>query len=185
MSDTKITKLALANSLMEMMEEMPFEDIKVTSIAAHCNLNRKSFYYHFLDKYDLVCWIFDNDLEKAEKKKADDYFEAVFNLCETMMDNKGFYQKALLNKGQNCLRDHLKDCLSKMIAGYIKERMEMNMFSELYIDFLADSMLKAIEKLLNDDSLDPFQFVNGIKAIIQQGTAIIVGTMTGDNLASS
>ena len=69
MSDTKITKLALANSLMEMMEEMPFEDIKVTSIAAHCNLNRKSFYYHFLDKYDLVCWIFDNDLEKAEKKR--------------------------------------------------------------------------------------------------------------------
>ena len=27
-------------------------------------MNRKSFYYHFKDKYDLVNWIFDTEITK-------------------------------------------------------------------------------------------------------------------------
>ena len=62
MADSNITKRALATSLKELMLEQPFDKINVAQICARCNMNRKSFYYHFKDKYDLVNWIFDTCL---------------------------------------------------------------------------------------------------------------------------
>lgn len=61
MADANITKRALAASLKELMAEQPFDKINVAQICQRCNMNRKSFYYHFKDKYDLVNWIFDTE----------------------------------------------------------------------------------------------------------------------------
>ena len=61
MADSNITKRALATSLKELMIEQPFDKINVAQICERCNMNRKSFYYHFKDKYDLVNWIFDTE----------------------------------------------------------------------------------------------------------------------------
>ena len=54
MADSNITKKALAAALKELMEEMPFEKIGIGDICERCGMHRKSFYYHFKDKYDLV-----------------------------------------------------------------------------------------------------------------------------------
>ena len=59
MADSNITKRTLASALKELMESTPFTKITVSDICAKCNMNRKSFYYHFKDKFDLVNWIFD------------------------------------------------------------------------------------------------------------------------------
>ena len=58
MADSNITKNALANSMKSLMKEKPFDKISVIDICSGCGMNRKSFYYHFKDKYDLVNWIF-------------------------------------------------------------------------------------------------------------------------------
>ena len=58
MADSNITKNALASSLKSLMEQKPFQKINVNDICEGCGMNRKSFYYHFKDKYDLVNWIF-------------------------------------------------------------------------------------------------------------------------------
>lgn len=68
MADSNITKKALANALRELMEEEPFDKIQVAHIFEKCNMNCKSFYYHFKDKYDLVNWIFDTELITFIKK---------------------------------------------------------------------------------------------------------------------
>ena len=57
-ADSNLTKRALAAAMKELMEQMPFSKISVSNIAEQCGMNRKSFYYHFKDKYDLVNWIF-------------------------------------------------------------------------------------------------------------------------------
>lgn len=59
MPDSNITKKALAMAMKELMEQIPFSKISVSDICEKCGMNRKSFYYHFKDKYDLVNWIFD------------------------------------------------------------------------------------------------------------------------------
>ena len=58
MADSNITKRALASALKELMNEKPFARISVSDICTKCEMNRKSFYYHFKDKYNLVNWIY-------------------------------------------------------------------------------------------------------------------------------
>ena len=61
MPDSNITKRALASALKELMEDSPFSKISVSDICQACDMNRKSFYYHFKDKYELVNWIFNEE----------------------------------------------------------------------------------------------------------------------------
>ena len=71
MADSNMTKRALAAALKELMGEMPFAKITVADICEKCDMNRKSFYYHFRDKYDLVNWIFDNEFIAAVQRERD------------------------------------------------------------------------------------------------------------------
>ena len=58
MADSNITKRALAQALKELMQEKSFEKISISDICDRCQMNRKSFYYHFIDKYDFDYFLF-------------------------------------------------------------------------------------------------------------------------------
>ena len=58
------TKRALAESLKKLMRRKPLSKITVTEIVADCGVNRKTFYYHFEDIYDLLRWIFEEEAVK-------------------------------------------------------------------------------------------------------------------------
>ena len=69
MPDSNITKKALANALKELMAEVSFRSISISDICGRCDMSRKSFYYHFKDKYDLVNWIYYNEFISVAKIK--------------------------------------------------------------------------------------------------------------------
>ena len=58
MQELNTTKYTLAQSLKSLMEKRSFAKISVADLCENCGMSRKSFYYHFRDKYDLVHWIF-------------------------------------------------------------------------------------------------------------------------------
>lgn len=60
MADSNITKRALALA-ERAMKTTPFSKISVGDICEKCEMNRKSFYYHFKDKYDLINWIYSTE----------------------------------------------------------------------------------------------------------------------------
>ena len=57
MAEAGVTKKVLAYALKSLMASRPLSKITVGDICEACDMNRKSFYYHFRDKYDLVNWI--------------------------------------------------------------------------------------------------------------------------------
>ena len=64
------TEHELAYALKVMMSEMPLDDISVTLLAKRCHVNRKTFYYHFHDIYDLLTQVFlDESIEGIESVK--------------------------------------------------------------------------------------------------------------------
>ena len=71
MAESIITKKALATSLKDLLETMPFEKVTIADICEGCGMNRKSFYYHFRDKYDLVNWIFDTEFLEIARDALD------------------------------------------------------------------------------------------------------------------
>ena len=64
------TEHELALALKTMMAEMPLDDISVTALTKKCHINRKTFYYHFHDIFDLLTQVFlDEKIEGTEDNK--------------------------------------------------------------------------------------------------------------------
>ena len=97
MADSNITKKALAMALKDLMRETPFEKITITDICEKCDMNRKSFYYHFKDKYDLVVWIFDTEfMAVALKMEYKHPWDKIESICKYFYANQDFLQIELL-----------------------------------------------------------------------------------------
>ena len=58
------TQNALYNTLLELMKEKSFEEIKVSDICSHALINRSTFYAHYNDKYELLADAI-NDLKNS------------------------------------------------------------------------------------------------------------------------
>ena len=68
MSDSNLTKKALAAALKQIMTEVPFPKISVGDICEACGMSRKSFYYHFKDIGDVIDWSCQEALTDLGKK---------------------------------------------------------------------------------------------------------------------
>ncbi len=179
MADSNITKRALAAALRELMEEVPFDKIQIAQICERCDMNRKSFYYHFKDKYDLVNWIFDTEFislarEFSDEISANDRWELIERVCEYFYENREFYRKALKIKGQNSFSDHLREYCRPLVKLRISGLIGDSAADDFTIDFLSDALLCAIEHwLLDKDCMPPEEFVSKAKRIIQGSAAAI------------
>ena len=183
MADSNITKRALAAALRELMEEVPFDKIQIAQICERCDMNRKSFYYHFKDKYDLVNWIFDTEfislaVESAKHLDSDDHWELIEQGCEHFYANRSFYRKALLIKGQNSLSDHLREYFFPLIKMRIAQFLRDDADDEFTVNFFTDAILCAIERwLLDKQCMPPEEFVAKIKRIVRGGAEAIYREM--------
>lgn len=59
---SNITKKALGNELKSLMLKKNINQISITELVNQCGLNRQTFYYHFADIYDLLQWIYQNEI---------------------------------------------------------------------------------------------------------------------------
>ena len=152
MADSLITKRALASALKFLMEEIPFAKISISDICDVCGMNRKSFYYHFKDKYDLVNWIFDTEfIEKASKKEYATFWNALLDLCEYLYENRSFYRRALKIEGQNSLHSHFHELITQSLEAELDllfdaEEALVMQSADLFITFFSDGLTGMIER---------------------------------------
>lgn len=168
MADSNITKRALASSLKELMEEKLFEKISVGDICEKCDMNRKSFYYHFKDKYDLVNWIFDTEfIVVAHKKNYEDVWDLLIAMSDFFYKNRNFYRKALCIKGQNSFSDHFKELILPVISDRIQSVSDEKVM-DFQVAFIADAVVIAIQRwLVENGTIEPEEFVRQIKLSIR------------------
>lgn len=55
------TKKALSDALKQRMAHTPVSKISIRELVEDCNINRKTFYYHFQDVPALLKWTFEQD----------------------------------------------------------------------------------------------------------------------------
>ena len=73
------TKEMLCDALISLSAKKTFSKITVSEIVNLCELNRKTFYYHFADVYDLLEWHLDNEIQNAIST-----FDPLFDLDATI-----------------------------------------------------------------------------------------------------
>ena len=82
MADSNITKRALALAMKELMKTTPFSKISVGDICEKCEMNRKSFYYHFKDKYDLINWIYSTEfIANMQQRIYSSEWDLIQDMC--------------------------------------------------------------------------------------------------------
>ena len=178
MADSNITKRALATALRELMEEVPFDKIQVAHICERCDMNRKSFYYHFKDKYDLLNWIFDTEIITfiqgySGEEKLEQRVEAIQDVCNYFYENRDFYRKALKIQGQNSFSEHFREYimpLLKIRLVYLIEDSE----DDFALNFFTDAVVCTMERwLLDKNCMPPDVFITKLLRLVYQGANTI------------
>lgn len=175
MADSNITKRALASALRELMEEVPFDKIQVAHICERCDMNRKSFYYHFKDKYDLLNWIFDTEIISfiqsiVERQRFEQHLETVQDICNYLYENQNFYRKALKIEGQNSFKEHFHEYIRPILKIRLSYLIGTDV-DDFELDFFADATVCTMERWLQDKNcMPPDKFVARLVYLIRRSS---------------
>ena len=174
MADSSITKAALGGALKKLVSEKPFEKISIGEICDLCNMNRKSFYYHFHDKYELVAWIFDNEFVSSLKGGTHgNIWETIASLCSYFYENKAFYKRILQINGQNCFTEHFALLCKKYFVAKISERLEGITVTNRNVMIYSDFFVFAIYSWLTGaDTRDDVEFIKDLKNSVVFGAEL-------------
>ncbi len=123
---SQMTKRALAAALKTLMEKKPFSKITVKDLTLECGINRMTFYYHFEDIYDLVRWIFKNDIFIYDMDWfiGDDWQTSMIEFFNRLVENRSF----IVNTCRSMVYENLNSSLRHTTSG-IFERV-VNKLSE-------------------------------------------------------
>jgi probable dihydroxyacetone kinase regulator len=148
MANSTITKRALASAFKELMLDIPFSKITVSMICDRCGMNRKSFYYHFKDKYDLICHILDIEYfgSKYDKGRLPAWDRIVY-ACNYFYNNRLFYGHLIELKGQEPFYQHFVNIFEPVVSEAIRELIARPE-PDMYINFYTDALIGAFERWL-------------------------------------
>ncbi|MBM7871345.1 putative dihydroxyacetone kinase regulator [Clostridium pascui] len=123
MSSSLITKKAIANSLKELMKNIPLNKISVKQIVESCGLNRQTFYYHFQDIYELTEWIYRTEAVESisQYRSYDTWTDGLYKIFIYIEENKAFCINTLNSLGRNHLDTYLYSVTNELLMGVVNE----------------------------------------------------------------
>ncbi len=168
MAYAAITKTVMADAMKALMSEKPFGRISVGDICERCGMNRKTFYYHFKDKYDLVNWIFQTEfLEMLRVQNYNSGWELLTDICKYFYSERDFYANALQVEGQNSFRDFFAESIGIILPEIMRDQFRTMEDSHYFVEFFTDAFQAAILRWLkNTPVLPPEEFMSRLQSIM-------------------
>ena len=137
---SNITKKALASSLKKILSKKEFNKITINDITEDCGVNRQTFYYHFKDIYDLLEWIYTNEvIGKIKNLETDNptenWQQEFLYVFEYIIENKkfiaDFYKYAFVGLVQEWIENGMEENpeeiinkLSKIVEGNFEKALD-------------------------------------------------------------
>ncbi|MBQ6602353.1 MAG: TetR/AcrR family transcriptional regulator C-terminal domain-containing protein [Eubacterium sp.] len=165
MPDTNITKSALARSMKSLMAKKSFTKISVSDICDGCGMNRKSFYYHFKDKYDLMNWMFYTDfIAMVSSRSFESGWDLLESLGEIFYKDQDFYKNALKTEGQNSFRDYFMESMAPIVSYFFEDISDEYVDRDILMTLFCDGYLSAVARWLDKGcTITPKELVNHIR----------------------
>ena len=170
------TKQALSDALKSKMRKKSLSKISITDIVTEAAVNRKTFYYHFADIYELLRWTFEQDAAKivSQYAFAIEYTEVIAYTMDYIESNEYIISCTMDSLGLEALKDFFyKDFIT--LAGYIinaRENISEKKLDDDYKQFLQVFFASAISSILfkwfcDGHTADKGQVCNMIKQTIE------------------
>lgn len=165
------THKLLSDSLISLLTEKSFEDIRISDICDKAMIHRTTFYKHFEDKYQLLDFLLRQLIHDFEEKSLQytatnnqrQYYTNLFKLLlEHMSENRKMYSIGLLNNGsamkllQKIVLQCVKSKLENDEANGVKFIVPINIIAEFYSpalvysagEWLEEGMIVPIEQMV-------------------------------------
>ncbi len=122
--ERKDVGLALAESLKDLVQRVPFEKITIKQITDGAGVIRVTFYNHFQDKYDLLQFIIRKEILEPVGilLKNNMYKESLTLIFTNLKKDSAFYEKAVRIEGQNSFEAITEECIYKLLLELFSER---------------------------------------------------------------
>lgn len=148
------TKRALADALKQAMKRKPFQKITVSELIQACDMNRKTFYYHFEDIYALLKWMFEQEAIEVVKQfdLLVDYEEALAFVMDYIEENDYIINCAYDSIGREELKGFFCADFLEIMMSLIEqaEKASDKKLDEDYRMFLASFYMEALAAMLID-----------------------------------
>lgn len=139
MNDSLITKKAIAYSFKEIMMTTPFSKITIQEIMKKVKFRRQTFYDHFADKYELLSWIYEQEV----KENVQDYLgyehwsRVLKRLIIYLYDNQIFLRNAFTSSEQTSFDyfyyEHTHVFIIKLVERMLIEKKNEEAFESFHI----------------------------------------------------
>lgn len=174
MSYTK--KKEIANYTKNLISEIGLDAVNVTKIMSGVKMRRQTFYDYFLDKYDLLAWLYQDEISEIVTDNLDyeKWVNIVDYLCVYFSDNRTFYKNVLMDSGQNSLDTVIKNQLEQFIVTITADLKKQQHLTtpdttiNFYTNLLASSLLAEIKNWIqNSQHQSPQEEARLIKMYIE------------------
>lgn len=167
MSDRRIAKSrkAIQTAFLDMLLDVGFDAITIKDMTEKADISRKTFYLHYLDKYDLLNEIVDEmirDLtDLCDKKKDMGFVEGTVMWFGYFEEHKPFFTALFSTESTISFRNRLLDFIMEQLNNKL-EGVPVQKNTEVLRKFLGMAVLGVIESYVLN------QFHVGINEIATQ-----------------
>ena len=176
------TKKTLEDALGALLEEKPFEEIRVIDICSKANMHRSTFYTYFNDKYELLKSKLDEyeakfleDLQryKIEDKLKDFHIDIMIKILQYFYFNRKYLKIIFQNNKDNSITKILQKYLEAYVIEGVKDmklaKPDKPYFFNVIGAFYSGAFITVIsEWILNDCNIKPQELAECISDIIMQ-----------------
>lgn len=120
------TYMSVTKALVEMMEEMPFEDIKVKELCDRAMIRKSTFYKHFADKYDYFAFYIREMMDALQHHLPQDtpsLSAAFVHVCRELLDFLHVHSRMVSNIRDSSMFPLLLDILLDQFTRDITEHL--------------------------------------------------------------
>ena len=151
---TLLTKTALATSLKSFMKKKPLSKITISEIIEDCNVNRKTFYYHFENIYALLTWMLEQEAVQVVKNfdLMTNAEQAIIFVMDYIESNAHILNCAYDSLGREELKRFLYHDFYEITLNFIhnaEKKYELSVSAD-FEDFLCQLYMESLASMLID-----------------------------------
>ena len=196
------TRKAIFDACVSLMQEKEFQNITVNEIVERADINRGTFYLHFVDKYDMMNSFENEMIEKIEdvmlnnipKKQFEELFiqsryDTVVEILKCYEENKELLHLLMRSSHsasfQAKLRDKLKFVVTEKIFPNF-ENLELQIPTDLFVILFTSISLSLAEYAQQSETpIDAEKLGEFFINVMLHGPAKMLGLNIDDKLLSS
>lgn len=122
----QLTKNAIMDAFVRLVQQMPMDQITVQAITAECGISRNTFYYHYSDIYALLKAMLQRDMDMllAQRTPGEHATDGLRRLIGYISARQRMFSHIYTAVGHATMEDYLMETSWELFMAYLQDTAE-------------------------------------------------------------